>query len=158
MGFTMPEKAIPPKSKVRMMRKEDLDAVVEIDDLVFGRRRLEYYEHKMARLLEDTQQIVTSMVIEVGGKVVGFIMGEVYLGEFGVPDTTATIDTIGVDPAFQKHGMGSTLFKEYASHLRKIGVQNITTSVNWSDWDLLRFFEKVGFTPAKTINLELTLD
>jgi hypothetical protein len=46
---------------------------------------------------------------------VGFIMGEVYL------------------------------FEEYASHLRKIGVQAITMRVNWNDWNLLRFFEK-GFT------------
>ena len=84
-------------------------------------------------------------------------MGEVYLGEFGVPETTATIDTIGVDPAYQGRGVATTLFQEFASHLRRIGVQSITTRVNWNDWGLLRFFEKVGFTPAPVVNLELSL-
>lgn len=113
---------------------------------------------KMARGLDETQQLVTSLVIKVEGKIAGFIMGEVYLGEFGVPETTATIDTVGVDPAYQGRGVGTTLFEEYASHLRRIGVQSITTWVNWNDWGLLRFFEKVGFTPARVVSLELALE
>lgn len=153
----MPEKVIPPEPEVRVMRPDDLEAVVEIDAKVFGQRRPAYYERKMAIALDKTQQLVTSLVMEVEGKVAGFIMGEVYLGEFGLPETTATIDTIGVDPAYQGRGVGTTLFEAYVSHLRKIGVQSITTRVNWNDWSLLRFFEKVGFTPAKAVNLELAL-
>lgn len=151
------EKMIPPEPEVRVIRPEDLEAVVKIDAQVFGRRRPEYYERKMALALDETQQLVTSLLIEVEGKVVGFIMGEVYLGEFGVPDTTATIDTIGVDSAYQGRGVATTLFEEYASHLRRVGVQSIITRVNWNDWGLLRFFEKIGFTPAKVVNLELKL-
>jgi ribosomal protein S18 acetylase RimI-like enzyme len=124
---------------------------------VFGQRRSEYYERKMAIALDETQQLVTSLVMEVEGKVAGFVMGQVYLGEFGLPATTATIDTIGVDPAYQGRGVGTTLFEEYASNLRKIGVQSITTRVNWNDWGPLRFFEKVGFTPAEAVILELAL-
>jgi hypothetical protein len=29
------------------------------------------------------------------------------------------------------------------------------TRGNWNDWGLLRFFGKVGFVPAKALNLEL---
>jgi len=152
-----PSAVVPAEPGVRVMRPEDLDAVVDIDAQVFGQRRPEYYQRKMARLLDGTQQLVTSLVIEVEGKLAGFIMGEVYLGEFGVPETTATIDTIGVDPAYQGSGVASTLFQEYASHLRRIGVRSITTRVNWNDWGLLRFFEKVGFTPTPVVNLELSL-
>lgn len=154
----MSERFIPPEPSVRMMRVEDLEAVVEIDAQVFGRRRPEYYERKMALVLDEAHHLVTSLVIEVEGKVAGFIMGEVYLGEFGVPEATATIDTIGVDPAYQGRGVGTTLFEEYASHLAKIGVRSITTRVHWNDWELLRFFEKVGFTPAPVLNLELALE
>ena len=153
-----PSAVVPAEPGVRVMRAEDLDAVVEIDALMSGQSRPEYYESKMARLLDGKQQLVTSLVIEVEGKLAGFIMGEVYLGEFGVPETTATIDTIGVDPAYQGRGVASTLFQEYASHLRRIGVRSITTRVNWNDWGLLRFFEKVGFTPAPVVNLELALE
>ena len=155
----MPDKkVIPPGPEVRVMRPEDLKAVVVIDAQVFGQRRPEYYERKMAVALDDTHQLVTSLVTEIEGKVVGFIMGEVYLGEFGVPETTATIDTVGVDPTYQGQGVGTTLFDAYASHLRRIGVQSITTRVDWNDWDLLRFFEKVGFGPAPMVNLEMSLE
>ncbi|MGD1995232.1 MAG: GNAT family N-acetyltransferase [Anaerolineae bacterium] len=154
----MSEKVIPREPQIRVMRPGDLEAVVDIDAQVFGRRRPEYYERKLALALDETRQLVASLVIEVEGRVVGFIMGEVYLGEFGVPETTATIDTIGVDPAYQGQGVGATLFQEFASHLRKIGVQSITTRVGWNDWDLLRFFERVGFAPAKVVSLELRLD
>jgi ribosomal protein S18 acetylase RimI-like enzyme len=154
----MSDKVIPSEPAVRVMRPEDMEAVIEIDAQVFGRRRPEYYERKMALALDKTQQLVTSMVIQVGDKLVGFIMGEVYLGEFGVPETTATIDTIGVDPTYQKRGLGRTLFKEFVSHLHKAGVESITTQVHWNDWDMLRFFESVGFKPSKTVNLELKLD
>jgi len=141
------------------MRPEDLKAVIAIDAQVFGQRRPEYHERKMVVALDGTHQLVTSLVTEIEGKkVVGFIMGEVYLGEFGVSETTALIDTIGVDPAYEGKGVGTGLFDAYASHLRRIGVQSITTRVGWNGWDLLRFFEKVGFAPAPVVSLEMSLD
>ncbi len=154
----MSEKTILTGPEVRVMRPDDLEAVVEIDAKVFGQRRPEYYERKIAHALDKTQQLVTSLVIEVEGEVAGFIMGEVYLGEFGLPETTATIDTIGVDPIYQGRGMGAALFEEFVSHLRRVGVQSIITRVNWNDWGLLRFFERVGFSPANIMNLELVLE
>jgi len=153
----MMEKRIPPEPEVRVMRPEDLEAVIEIDAKVFNQRREEYYERKMALALDETRQLVTSLVIEAEGKVAGFIMGEVYLGEFGLPETIGTIDTIGVDPTFQGRGLGITLFNEYVSHQRRIGVQSIVTRVTWNNWNLLRFFEKVGLTPARVVNLEMEL-
>lgn len=73
----MSEKVIPPEPEVRVMRPEDLEAVVEIDAQVFGRWRPEYYEHKMALALDEVQQLVTSLVIEVEGRVVGFTPAKV---------------------------------------------------------------------------------
>jgi len=48
--------------------------------------------------------------------------------------------------------------EEFVSHLRKAGVEKINTLVNWNDWQLIRFFSTNGFEPAKTVNLELTLN
>jgi N-acetylglutamate synthase-like GNAT family acetyltransferase len=45
--------------------------------------------------------------------------------------------------------------EEFVTHARAAGVDTIYTLVNWNDWALLRFFEAVGFAPAKTVNLEL---
>jgi ribosomal protein S18 acetylase RimI-like enzyme len=157
MEVLMTKKAKPAEPKVRMMRENDLDVVVKIDASVSGQKRYEYYQRKIELALSQTQQLITSMVIEEEGEVVGFILGELYLGEFGVPESTATIDTIGVDPIVQGHGIGTTLIQEYASYLRRKGVKSIHTRVNWNDWNLLSFFEKIGFSPAKMVTLELGL-
>jgi len=145
----------PEKLIIRVMREDDLEPIVEIDAQVLGQRRPEYYRRKCALALDDTQQLVTSLVAEYDGQVVGFIMGNVYLGEFGIPETTASLDTIGVHPDYQKQGIATQLMEEFITHARAAGVDTVYTLVSWNDWALLRFFEAVGFAPAKTVNLEL---
>ncbi|MBI4526071.1 MAG: GNAT family N-acetyltransferase [Deltaproteobacteria bacterium] len=81
-------------------------------------------------------------------------MGEIYLGEFGIPEDTATVDTLGVRPEFQRSGIGHLLLDEYKSHALKAGVSRLHTLVDWNDWKLIHFFDSVGFSPAKTLSLE----
>jgi ribosomal protein S18 acetylase RimI-like enzyme len=98
-----------------------------------------------------------SLVAEVQGKVLGFILGDVSGWEFGVPDTVGWIDTIGVDPAHQKKGLATALAQELVQRLKAIGVRTIYTLVSWNDWDLLQFFHVMGFTRGDMINLELKI-
>jgi len=60
-------------------------------------------------------------------------------------------------PDYQGQGLAIELMKEFVTNLKKAGVERIYTLVNWNDWDLLRFFEKSGFVPAKMLNLELQI-
>ncbi len=143
---------------VRPLQQEDFNAVVEIDRKVSKSLRSEYYETKFARVLDEKSRVVTSLVAVADGKVVGFVMGELFVGEYGIPETAATLDTLGIDPDWQRKGTGKKLMEEFVSHLRKAGVEKINTLVNWNDWQLIRFFSTNGFEPAKTVNLELTLD
>ncbi len=48
-------------------------------------------------------------------------------GESGAPETTATADIIGLEPADQEHEVGTILSQAYASDLRKIGIRAMTT-------------------------------
>jgi len=153
----MPQVA-PEDISVRIIRQEDFEALVDIDAQVFGTRRPEYYERKIHNALDKTGRVVTSLVAEVEGRIVGFIMGEVYLGEFGIPESTATIDTIGVHPEFQHQEVARKLMQEFLTTVKAAGVKAVETRINWNDWGLLRFFEKMGFSPAKVINLELKLE
>ena len=98
-----------------------------------------------------------SLVAEMEGKVLGFILGDVSGWEFGVPDTIGWIDTIGIDPAYQKKGLAKALAQELIRRLKTIGVRTIYTLVSWSDWDLLQFFHAMGFTRGDMINLELKI-
>ena len=144
--------------EVRPLNQNDFKAVVVIDEKVFSHARPEYYETKFARALDEKNRIPLSMVAEVEGKVVGFLMCELFVGEYGIPVTTATLDTIGIDPDFQGQGIARQLMNELIGHLRKAGVKKINTLTDWNDWQLIRFFSASGFGPAKTINLELKID
>ncbi len=152
-------KLAPEDVEIRVMRKSDVEPVAEIDYKVFGKRRPEYYERRVAEFLdENSGRLVTSLVAEVGGQVAGFIMGNVYLGEFGIPETMASIDTIGVDPDHQRQGIAGYLLEEFKTTVKKAGVDKVHTLVNWADTDLLGFFANVGFVAANTLNLKLELE
>jgi ribosomal protein S18 acetylase RimI-like enzyme len=141
--------------KIRSLRKEDLGAIVAIDAKVLGENRKDYWEKKLELINDKSSQV--SLVAEVEGKVLGFILGDISGWEFGVPDTIGWIDTIGVDPAHQKKGLASALAQELIQRLKAIGVRTIYTLVSWSDWDLLQFFHAMGFTRGDMINLELKI-
>ncbi len=147
----------PETLKIRVLQSEDLDSIVEIDERVFGKNRRDYYERKISLALDKSRHMIVSLVAEVDSKVVGFIMGDIFYGEFSIPETTATIDTIGIHPDFHKKGIGSELMDEFLRNLKAARVELIHTMVNWNDWDLLRFFEAKGFVPAKTTNLEFRI-
>ncbi|MCJ7621322.1 MAG: hypothetical protein MUP64_14015, partial [Anaerolineae bacterium] len=58
--------------EIRVMRESDLAPVTDIDYKVFGKRRPEYYERKIAQVLDrESGRLVTSLVAEVGDKVAG---------------------------------------------------------------------------------------
>jgi ribosomal protein S18 acetylase RimI-like enzyme len=144
-----------PEGRVlRLLKRQDLDAIVAIDEVVAGQNRREYYERKVATILDPARSINTSIVCEIDGKVAGFVMGDVYFGEFGIPETTATIDTIGVDPKFQNKGVASDLLDQFLTNMKVAGVAKVYTLVNWDDFALEKFFSHQKFVPSKRINLE----
>jgi ribosomal protein S18 acetylase RimI-like enzyme len=143
--------------KIRLMKAEDFDAVVAIDEKVLKASRTEYYELKFEKLFRSKDYLPASLVAEEDGTVVGFVMGEIYMGEYGIFQEEATLDTIGVDPNYQHRGVGEQLISEFMGHLRKLGVRKISTLVDWNDSKLIHFFSANKFSPSKTINLERIL-
>ena len=142
---------------IRPMNIKDLDAIVEIDHKVLGKLRPDYWKKKIE--LPNTRYPLSCLVAEFEWKVIGFIVGEVSGWEFGIPDTIGWISTIGVDPTYQHRGVAKKLSQEFIKNLKAIGVSIVYTLVNWSDWDLLKFFRAMGFTRGgDMINLELRID
>jgi len=144
--------------KIRLMKANDFEAVVAIDERVRKASRPEYYQLKFEKLVHSKDYVPTSLVAEEeDGKVVGFVMGELYIGEYGISQEKATLDTIGVDPSHQHKGIGEKLINEFMDHLRTLGVIKISTLVDWNDSRLIHFFSANQFSPSKTINLERSL-
>ncbi len=144
--------------KIRLMKAEDFDAVVGIDEKVLKSPRSEYYEMKFEKFFKSNDYVPVSLVAEEeDGTVVGFVMGELYMGEYGIFQEEATLDSIGVDPSHQHKGIGEQLISEFVEHLKKVGVQKLNTLVDWNDSKLIHFFSANQFSPSKTINLERSL-
>lgn len=138
---------------LRPLSSSDVEGIVEIDQRVLGKRRQSFWKKKVTAI--ESNSPPTGLVAQLDNKVIGFILGEVSGWEFGVPASVGWIDTIGVDPHYQKRGVAKTLMGELIKNFRQAGVKNIYTLVNWSDWDLLQFFRRMGFTRGDMINLEL---
>jgi ribosomal protein S18 acetylase RimI-like enzyme len=140
------------------MKADDFDAVVAIDAKILKASRPEYYEVKFEKLFASKDYLPASLVAEEeDGTVVGFVMGELYMGEYGIFQEEASLDTIGVDPDYQHKGIGEQLINEFMDHLRTVGVQKINTLVDWNDSKLIHFFSANQFIPSRTINLERSL-
>jgi len=144
--------------KIRLMKADDFDAVVAIDEKILKSPRPEYYEVKFEKLFKSKDYLPASLVAEKeDGTVVGFVMGEIYMGEFGIFQEEASLDTIGIDPDYQHKGIGEQLMNEFMDHLRTVGVNKVNTLVDWNDSKLIHFFSANRFSPSKTINLERSL-
>ena len=144
--------------KIRIMEVYDFNAVVRIDEKVFKAPRSDYYRLKFETLVQSPDHLPTSLVAEKeDGTVVGFVMGKLYIGEYGISDEKATLDTIGVDPDYQHKGIGQQLISEFIDHLRSLHVQKVDTLVDGNDSKLMHFFTENRFIPSKTINLERSL-
>lgn len=140
---------------IRLMKAEDYDAVVGIDEKVLKVSRPDYYKMKFEKLFKSRDYLPTSLVAEgEDGTVVGFVMGVLYMGEYGIFQEEATLDTIGVDPDHQHKGIGKLLINEFIDHLKTLGVHKVNTLVDWNDASLIHFFSSNQFSPSRSINLE----
>jgi len=71
--------------KIRLMKADDFDAVVGIDEKILKASRPKYYKLKFEKLFQSKDYLPTSFVAEEkDGAVVGFVMGELYMGEYGI--------------------------------------------------------------------------
>jgi len=139
--------------RIRLMQADDYDAVVGIDERVTNTLRQDYYKLKFEHFVQSVDYVPTSLVAEEeDGTVVGFVMGEVFIGEYGLSDT-ATLDTIGVDPSHRDKGIGRQLIDEFMDHLKTLGIRKVNTLVDKNDSRLMQFFNRNRFSPSSIINL-----
>jgi GNAT superfamily N-acetyltransferase len=142
---------------VRLMLPADLDAVVKIDAAKRGRARRRYFELMLDRALHFTG-LQISLVGELNGRVVGFLIGSLYYGEFGITEPTATIDAIAVEPSTQRQHVARAMFQQLRRNVGAIGATSIRTEVDWGELDLLAFLRSEGFVPATRVCLECKVD
>jgi ribosomal protein S18 acetylase RimI-like enzyme len=138
---------------VRTMKETDLHALIAIDRRITGRDRSGYFERKVAEALHESD-VRVSLVVERDGGPIGFVMARVDFGEFGHVDSTAVLDTIGVDPDYRSQGIGRALLSQLLVNLSTLRVEHIQTEIDWQDRELLGYLQRCGFHPSQQLCFE----
>jgi ribosomal protein S18 acetylase RimI-like enzyme len=140
------------KIPVRSMRQGDLDKIIAIDKSSTGMDRSEYYTRKQHESLHQTG-VRVSLIAELDGFPVGFIMARVDFGEFGHTCNEAEMDTIGVDSGYRGRGVGQALMSQLIANLAVLRVETVRTEIDWNATDLIAYFDTTGFLPTQRIAL-----
>ncbi|MGI8708961.1 MAG: GNAT family N-acetyltransferase, partial [Actinomycetota bacterium] len=90
----------------------------------------------------------SSQVAESEGTVVGFMLGEVRGGEFGLEEPTGWVEFFGVDPGARGRDIGRKLLEALLQYFTTRGAHIARTIVSESDRDIAGFIAAMGFTEA----------
>lgn len=141
---------------IRAMKENDRRALIEIDRLITGQDRSDYFDRKLEEALYESD-VRVSLVADLDDEVVGFAMARVDFGEFGRIGPVAVLDTIGVRPDFRSQGVGRALLSQLFMNLMSLRVETIRTEIDWDDHGLLAFVDRCGFRPSQQLCLEYAI-
>jgi ribosomal protein S18 acetylase RimI-like enzyme len=131
---------------IRPLDELDIDGIVAIDEKISGRYQPEVWERRIGYYLRRDPD--APVVAEADGRVVGFMLGEVRAGEFGLDEPTGWIEVLGVDPGFRGRAIGRRLADAILEHFRDRGAKSVRTLVDEDMDEIAGFFSSLGFQPA----------
>jgi len=133
---------------VRPASELDIGDIVRIDEKIGGDYRPEVWERRLGYYIRRDPD--ASVVAEsTDGRVVGFMLGEVRSGEFGLEHPTGWVEVLGVDPDFRGRAVGRQMAEAMLEHFRSRGAIEVRTLVDEEAMgDVAGFFRSLGFEPA----------
>ena len=105
------------KMRVRPLDELDIGSVVRIDERISGRYRPDFWEQRIGYYMRRDPE--SSQVAEVEGKVVGFMLGDVRAGEFGLEEPSGWVERFGIDPDYRGTRYGQAAVRGPARALRR---------------------------------------
>jgi predicted N-acetyltransferase YhbS len=136
--------------EIGLLQDGDLEGVARVDRRHTGRDRRGYLCRTVREALADSA-VRVSLAARVDGGVAGYLMARVDYGDFGRAEPVAVIDTVGVDPARARQGIGRALLSQLFVNLGALRVQRVETAVAPGDFDLLAYFYAAGMRPAERL-------
>jgi GNAT superfamily N-acetyltransferase len=140
-GRRLPETAI----AIRSLSELDVDDIVRIVEKTRHAYQPDLWEDRVTYYLRRDPD--NSVVAEVAGRVVGFMLGDVRAGDFGIDEPCGWIEILGVDPDHAGHGVGRALAAAMLERYRERGVLRVRTLVDSAMPEVERFFLRAGFEP-----------
>ncbi len=142
-------------ARIRPLTELDIEAICKIDERITGKYRPEVWEDRVVYYIRRDPD--SSQVADKDGKVVGFMLGEVRGGEFGLEEPTGWVEFFGVDPNAREKGVGRSLIDAMFAGFRSRGAHVARTMVANADTDIDAFIRRIGFTPAPVTAFEKRL-
>lgn len=142
---------------IRRVRKADLDRVIAIDTKVTGLEKRNYWQSLYRRYGVAGPAKRQFLAAVAGGRVVGFVIGEVRDWEFGSP-SCGWVFAIDVEPGFRLEGIGARLLAAICAGFRRAGARKVRTVLSRDNTLILSFFRSQGMMAGPFIPLEMDLD
>lgn len=141
--------------RIRPLDELDISGIVRIDEKISGIYRPEVWETRV--MYYTRRDPGASQVAEFDGKVVGFMLGDLRAGEFGLDEPSGWIERFGIDPDQRGKDLGRKLFDAIRAHFVANGAKSVRTLVDTNDGGVAGFLKAIGFTPAPLQALEIRL-
>jgi N-acetylglutamate synthase-like GNAT family acetyltransferase len=135
---------------VREMDIKDVDEICEIYSGIIQKPVHPDFNDLIVRHAKRKKDIC--LVAERKNRVIGFMISYILTLGFGM-EKSAWIATLGVQGEYMGQGVGRSLAKNIFKRYKKVGIENVYTSVRWDSPDLLSFFKTLGFDRSNFINL-----
>ena len=132
--------------RIRPVTELDIGDIVKIDEKVTGTYRPDVWETRIMYYIRRDPE--ASFVAEVDGRVVGFMLGEVRSGEFGLEEPTGWVEVLEVDPDQQGKAVGRKLAEGMFQTFVERGAKTVRTLVDTEMETIGKFFEALGFQRA----------
>lgn len=142
---------------IRPVRRGDLDAVIEIDAMVTGMEKRDYWKSLYQRYADAVATGQHFLVAVVNGQVIGFVIGEVRDWEFGSPPC-GWVFAIDVRPDARLGGTATQLLQAICAGFRRAGVSKVRTMLSRDNTLILSFFRSQGMMIGPFIPLEMDLE
>lgn len=134
---------------IRPATELDIADIVRIDERIGGEYRPNVWERRVGYYLRrDPDAPVVAVSDDGEGRVVGFMLGEVRSGEFGLEEPTGWVEVLGVDPDFRGRSAGRLMAEAMLDHFRQRGAVRVRTLVDAEMEGIAGFFRSLGFEPA----------
>ncbi|MFH1091136.1 MAG: GNAT family N-acetyltransferase [Pseudomonadota bacterium] len=142
------------------MEIDDLAAVFHLGEKLFTARESPnlyrtWDEHEIVQLFDTDREFC--LVAESEDKLVGFSLGTTVeksrsAWKYGL------LIWLGVEPEYQRAGVGMRLFNQFRELMQKNGVRMLVVDTEADNLQALRFFRQMGFgKPEEHIYLSLNL-
>jgi ribosomal protein S18 acetylase RimI-like enzyme len=143
-------------TRIRPLDELDVGGIIRIDERISGIYRPDIWEHRVAFYLRRDPG--ASQVAEVDGKVVGFMLGDLRAGEFGLDEPSGWVERFGIDPDHRGRDLGRQMFGAMVAHFKAGGAHTVRTLVDRKDAGVAGFLKALGLSASPLEALEMPLD